>query len=104
MTPISMRGNRDHEYQHTMISKMKKRLIRLSSTAVRVVMPSNRAKSRRTIGSSDMRTASNTGDRIPEIIPMTESGNLQIQASQLYVVHSDATFDTAPTNATTFIG
>ena len=71
---------------------------------VRVVMPSNRAKSRRTTGRSDISTASSTGDKIPEMMPMTSLGSVQIHASQWYVEHSDATFETAPTKATTLAG
>ena len=52
------------------------------------------------MGRSIIRIASNNGGRIPEIIPTTTPGRSHIHASQLAVLHSAWTFDTAPTNAT----
>ena len=60
----------------------KYRVIKLSSMAVRVGVPSNRLNNRKTIGSINMSTASSAGGKIPEMIPTTTPGSLHIHASQ----------------------
>jgi len=67
--------------------KMKKRDIRESSSPVYFGMPSNLARRRKMMGSSIIRTASNTGGRMPAMMPTTTPGRWQIHASQEYCVH-----------------
>jgi hypothetical protein len=52
------------------------------------------------MGRSIINTASNTGGRIPEIIPTTTSGRSQIHARKESVVQRVLMLDTKPTKAT----
>lgn len=66
----------------TRTSKMKNRVIKLSSTPVLFGIPSNLASMRRTMGRSINSTASKTDGKIPWMIPMTVFGRLSNHASQ----------------------
>ena len=79
---------------------IKYRVIKLSSMAERCGMPSKRASRRKMIGSNSMRIASSAGGKIPEMMPTMTDGRSHSHASQLYVAHSECTFDTIPTKAT----
>jgi hypothetical protein len=79
---------------------MKNLVINESSNPDLFGIPSNLASRRRTIGRSIMRTASRTGGKIPEMIPTTTLGSVQIQASQDTVEHSWCTLEIIPTKAT----
>lgn len=87
-------------WKPTMTWKIKKRVIKESSKPVYLGIPSNLASRRSTIGRSNIRTASNTGGRIPAIMPITTSGRSDSHASQETVVRSLSMFDTNPTKVT----
>ena len=75
-------------------------VIKLTSTAVLVGVPSNLLNILNTTGNININTANNAGGKIPDIIPTTTLGNLHIQLNQLNWSQRAWTLDTAPTNAT----
>lgn len=62
---ITTIGSGNSEKVLTMTWNMKYLVIKLSSTPLRLGIPSNLASKRKNIGSSIIKTASNTGGKIP---------------------------------------
>ena len=61
-----------------MTRKIKKCIIRQSSKPVHFRIPSDLARRSKKMGSNIIKTASNTGGRMPAIIPTTTLGRWQI--------------------------